>query len=183
MPRIQPVDPAAATGQSRELLDALKAKLGAVPNLMRTFAHSPGALSFFMSGMQALAGGALPGKLREQIDLAVSEVNGCQYCLAAHTFLGKKLGLTEAEIADARIGAAADPKADAIVRFARTLTTNRGHVPETDVARLRNAGVTDTEIAEIIAAVALKIFTNYFAIFAGTELDFPRAAPLSAKVA
>jgi uncharacterized peroxidase-related enzyme len=178
MSRLAPLDPAVATGRVRELLDALKAQLGGVPNLMRSFAHSPAALEFFMSGSQALAGGVLPGKLREQIDLAVSEVNGCRYCLAAHSFLGKKQGLTERQIADARRGAADEVKVDAIVRFARTLTLNRGQVPETDVARLRKSGVTDAEIAEVIAAVALKIFTNYFAVFAGTDVDFPKAAPL-----
>jgi len=179
MSRIQPLDPAVATGRSKELLDTLKTQLGGVPNLMRSFAHSPAALQFFVSGSQALAGGVLPGKLREQIDLAVSEVNGCSYCLAAHSLLGKKQGLSYGQIADARRGAADDLKADAIVHFARTLTVNRGDVPESDVARLRQAGVTDAEIAEVIAAVALKIFTNYFAIFSGTEVDFPKVAPLA----
>lgn len=179
-PRLTPVDHAATTGHTRELLDALKAKLGGVPNLMRTFAHSPAALEFFMAGSQALAGGSLPPKLRERIDLAVSEVNGCHYCLAAHSFLGKKLGLTEGQIVDARRGTAADDaKADAIVRLAHSLVTNRGRVSDQEVSAARAGGVTDAELSEVIAAVALKVFTNYFAIFAGTAVDFPAAAKLT----
>lgn len=179
-PRLTPVDPAAAAGRTRELLDALKAKLGGVPNLMRTFAHSPAALEFFMAGSQAIAGGSLSAKLRERIDLAVSEVNGCGYCLAAHTFLGKKLGLSDDQLADARRGTAADdPKADAIVRLAHSLAANRGQVSDHEVALTRAAGVTDAEMSEVIAAVALKVFTNYFAIFAGTAVDFPAAPKLN----
>lgn len=180
-PRIQPVDPAAATGRTRELLDGIKAKLGGVPNLMRTFAQSPAALQFFLGGSQALAGGALPAALRERIDLAVSEANGCRYCLAAHTALGKKLGLSDAAIADARRGTAADdPKADAVLRLALALTRGRGQVSDADLAAVRAAGVTDGEIAEVVAAVALKVFTNYFAVLAGVEVDFPPAPALPA---
>lgn len=178
--RLAPVDHAAATGRTRELLDALKAKLGGVPNLMRTFAQSPAALEFFMAGSQAVAGGSLSPKLRERIDLTVSEVNGCHYCLAAHTFLGKKLGLSDDQLADARRGTAADdPRADAMVRLAHSLVVNRGTVSDELVAQARAAGVTDAEMAEVIAAVALKVFTNYFAVFAGTAIDFPAAPPLA----
>lgn len=183
-PRLTPVDHAAATGRTRELLDALKGKLGGVPNLMRTFAQSPAALEFFMAGSQALAGGSLSPTLRERIDLAVSEVNGCGYCLAAHTLLGKKLGLSDDQLADARRGTAADdPKADAIVRLAHSLVTNRGRVSDQEVALTRAAGVSDAEMAEVIAAVTLKVFTNYFAVFAGTTVDFPAAPPLADQAA
>ncbi|MBY0456208.1 MAG: carboxymuconolactone decarboxylase family protein [Gemmataceae bacterium] len=177
-PRIQPVAHETATGRTKEMLDGIKAKLGGVPNLMRTFAQSPAALQFFLAGSQALAEGALPAKLREQIDLAVSEVNGCGYCLAAHTLLGKKQGLTDAQVADARRGTAADPKAAALVRFARSLTVNRGQVTDGEFQQVRAAGATDGELAEVIAAVALKVFTNYFAVAAGTDIDFPKAPPL-----
>ena len=179
MSRIQPIDPAVATGRSKELLDALKAQMGGVPNLMRAFAQSPAALQFFVSGRQALAGGVLPGKLREQIDLAVSEVNGCSYCLAAHSFLGKKQGLTESQIANARRGAADEPKSDAIVHFARALTVNRGMCPRATWRDCARPESPTPRWPEVIAAVALKIFTNYFAVFAGTEVDFPKVAPLS----
>lgn len=180
VPRIPPVDPATAQGQTRDLLDAVKAKLGGVPNLIRTFAQSPAALRFFLSGSEALGGGVLPAKLRERIDLAVSEANGCGYCLAAHTFLGKKLGLTDAQITDARHGTADDPKTAAVLKFARVLTETRGAVPDAVVTEVRAAGVTDAELAEVIAAVALKVFTNYFAVFAGVEVDFPAAPRLAA---
>jgi uncharacterized peroxidase-related enzyme len=178
MPRIQPVDHLASTGKTRELLDGIAAKFGGVPNLMKTFAQSPAALQFFLSGSQALAEGVIPAKVREQVDLVVSQENGCGYCLAAHTQLAKGHRLTDDQIAQARRGRSEDPKTAAILAFASSLVEHRGRLTEDHFAAARSAGLSDAELAEIIAAVALKIFTNYFAIATEVEVDFPAAPAL-----
>jgi uncharacterized peroxidase-related enzyme len=178
MSRIQPVDHESSTGKTRELLDGIAAKFGGVPNLMRTFAQSPAALQFFLSGSQALAGGVIPAKIREQIDLVVSQENGCDYCLAAHTQLARGLRLTDDQIVEARRGRSEDPKTSAILAFASALVECRGRLTEDHFAAARSEGLSDPELAEIIAAVALKIFTNYFAIATEVEVDFPAAPAL-----
>lgn len=174
MARINPVDRGTATGKAKELLDQVGRKLGFVPNMMRTMAVSPPVLEGYLGLSGALAGGALPPKLREQIALAVGEANGCQYCVSAHTAIGTRLGATEAELAASRDAASIDPRADAALRFARALVERRGDVGDADVARVREAGWSDAEVAEIVAHVALNVFTNYLNLTADTEIDFPR---------
>ena len=179
MQRIDAVDSATATGKTRELLDQVHRKLGFVPNMMRTMAVSPAVLEGYLGVSGALAGGTLDPRLRELIALAVGELNGCQYCVSAHAAIGKRLGVRAAELEAARQGASSDPRVEAALEFARTLVEHRGDVGDADVARVRGAGWSDPEIAEIIAHVALNIFTNYFNLTAGTEVDFPRV-PLGA---
>jgi AhpD family alkylhydroperoxidase len=116
--------------------------------------------------------------LRERISLAVSEANQCNYCVSAHSFLGSKAGLSESALLDARHGTATDEKTNAALVFARRIVEDRGHVNDEDVEEVRRAGYTDGEIAEIVANVALNIFTNYFNQVAGTEVDFPVARSL-----
>ena len=175
MPRILPVDPSAATGKAREILDGVAARLGVVPNLIRTIAQSPAALQFYASGTQALAGGVLPAKVREQISLVVSQANGCDYCLAAHTALAGKYRLSDDQVAEARQGRSADPKTAAILAFASALVEHRGSLTDDHFATARSAGLSDAELAEVIAMVALMVFTNYFAIASRVDLDFPAA--------
>jgi uncharacterized peroxidase-related enzyme len=180
MPRIQPVDHNTADPAVAELLGAVKKKLGTVPNLVATMAHSPAVVKAYLGFSQALSGGALPARLREQIALAVGETNACDYCVAAHTALGKGVGLTEAETCDARQARAASAKEQDALEFARRLVNDRGVVADSDVERLRRAGYTHGEVGEIVANVALNIFTNYFNHVAGTEVDFPAAPSLAA---
>ncbi len=116
-------------------------------------------------------------RTRERIALAVAEVNGCGYCLAAHTYLGTNLAkLDAAEIAANRAGRSNDAKADAAVRFAVAVTQSRGHVGDDALATVRAAGWTDAEILEITVHVALNTLTNYVNEVAGTEVDFPTVA-------
>lgn len=178
MPRIQAVNPETAVGKTKELLDGIAARLGGVPNLVKTFAQSPAALQFFLAGSQALAGSVIPAKVREQIDLVVSQANGCDYCLAAHTQLAKGHRLTDLQIAEARRGRSEDSKTAAILAFAAALVENRGRLTDVHFAAARSAGLTDAELADIFAAVALKVFTNYFAIAAQVDVDFAPAAKL-----
>jgi uncharacterized peroxidase-related enzyme len=173
MSRIQPVDPATAKGKAKELLDAVQKGLGLTPNLYRVVAQSPAALDGLLGLTGALAQGALGAKLREQIALGVAERNGCDYCLSAHSVLGKGAGLGDAEIAQARDSRAADPKTQAALRFAAGIVERRGQTTDTELATLRQAGYGDAEIVEIVSVTVLNILTNYLNHVAATEIDFP----------
>jgi AhpD family alkylhydroperoxidase len=118
--------------------------------------------------------------LQEQISLVVGETNSCDYCLAAHTLLGGKAGLSPEETLAARTAKSADPKTEAALLFAQKIVTDRGQVGDEDVAGLRAHGYTDGDIAEIVANTALNIFTNYFNHVGGTVVDFPAAPKLAA---
>jgi len=159
---------------SRPLLDAVNKQLGVVPNLFRLVGNSPAALEGYLGLNAALAKGALEAPTRERIALAVAEVNGCDYCLSAHSYLGKNLAkLSDAEIAVNRDGGSTDAKADAAVRFAVKLVNERGHVSDTDIGAVRAAGYTDAQVIEIVLHVALNTLTNYVNVVAETEIDFP----------
>ena len=158
---------------SQPILDAVQAQLGVVPNLFRLIAQSPAALGGYAAFSGALSK-TLDLKTRERIALAVAQVNGCDYCLSAHSYLAANLAkLSPAEIALNRQGASGDPKADAAVSFAANVTSKRGHVGDTDIADVRRAGFTDGQIVEIIALVAENCFTNFLNEAAQTDIDFP----------
>lgn len=173
MTRIAPLDPKAATGPAKPLFEALQGRLGAVPNLFRVLGHSPAALGGYLDLSTALGKGGFNPQLREQIALAIAETNGCAYCLSAHAFLGGRLGLTAQDIADARQARASDARTAALLRLARTIVVQRGELHDADLATARTAGVTDGDIIEIVAHVALNIFSNYVNHLAGTAIDFP----------
>ena len=148
------------------------------PNLIRTFANSPAALETYL-GFAALDTGTLSPAIREQIALAVSEINGCGYCLAAHTAVGKVVGLSEEKILDSRSSSSTDRKEEAALQFAKQIVEKRGWVSDEDVARMRQAGYSDGEVAETVASVVKTIFTNYFNHLAQTEIDFPPVPELA----
>jgi uncharacterized peroxidase-related enzyme len=176
---LTPPTVAASPAASRPLLEAVGRQLGSVPNLFRVAGNSPAALEGYLGLSGALAKGALPAATRERIALAVAEVNGCGYCLAAHTFLGGTLaGLPGAEMAANRAGGSLDPKAHAAVRFAALVARARGHVDAGAVQAVRDAGYDDAQIVEIVMHVALNTWTNYLNDVAATAIDFPAVAPL-----
>ena len=177
MNRIPPVDPAAATGKTKQLFDGVQAKLGGVPNLFRVLGNAPAALDGYLQLSTALAGGGLNVRVREQIALAVAEANACGYCLSAHAFIGAKVGLSEADVADARRAQADAARTDAILKLARSVVVHRGEIADADFAKARAAGLTDGEIVETVANVALNILTNYVNHVALTVLDFPEVTP------
>jgi uncharacterized peroxidase-related enzyme len=167
-----------APAASRPLLDAVRRQLGLVPNLFKVIAHSPAALEGFLALNGSLAKGRLDTKLRECIALAVAEFNGCDYCLAAHTYLGIHAARLEgADVEAARDARSDDPRTQAALRFVRQVTAKRGRVTEEELAALRNAHFSEPEVIEIIAAVALNVLTNYLNNVAKTEIDFPQVAP------
>ena len=179
MSRLKPVDPARAAGPAKEMLDAVQKRLGRVPNTVRAMANSPAVLGFYLAGSESLGKASLGPVVREQIALAVGEVHHCDYCLAAHTVLGKGAGLTDDQAKAARRGTGTDPKATAAVVLARKMVQARGDVTDADVANARKAGLSDAELAEVAAVTCLNVFTNYFNHLNATEVDFPAAPKLA----
>jgi uncharacterized peroxidase-related enzyme len=164
----------AAPAASQPLLQAVKKQFGLVPNLFRLVSNSPAALEGYVNLMGALNKGKLSAQTRERIALAVAEINGCDYCLSAHTYLSKNVAkLDDTEIGANRSGASTDPKADAAVRFAAKVARKRGHVGEDDVRTVKAAGYDDGQVIEIVLHVALNTWTNYINEVAKTEIDFP----------
>jgi len=159
---------------SQPLLEGVKKQIGSVPNLFRVAGNSPAALEGYLGLNGALAKGTLPAQTRERIALAVAQINGCSYCLSAHTYIGKKMAkLDDEEIMAARDGGSKDPKAAAAVRFATRVANERGHVDPNEVRALRDAGYDDGQIIEIVVHVALNTLTNYVNEVAATDIDFP----------
>jgi len=174
MTRLTALNPEEVTGKTKDLFNAVQAKLGVVPNMMRTMGNSPAVLEGYLNLSGALSHGKLSAKTGELIALAVSESNSCDYCLAAHTFIGEKLVKADpAVLHAARTGNSTDSKTEAILQFAKILISKNGLVNDEDVNKAKNAGVADAEIAETIAHVALNVLTNYFNNVANTEIDFP----------
>ena len=180
MPRINAVDTTQVDSETQALFARLAKRFGKTPNLVRTMAVSPAVLNAYLTFGRSLNRSSLSAKVREQIGLAVSELNRCQYCLSAHATLGKMAGLTDDEIAESRRGASSDRKTDAILHFAGKVVKERGWVRDDDVQSVRDAGASDAEIAEVVASVALNIFTNYFVHVAGIEVGFPDDKPADA---
>jgi uncharacterized peroxidase-related enzyme len=164
----------AAPAASRPLLEGVKRQLGSAPNLFRLVANSPAALEGYLGVFGALNKGALPTATRERIALAIAELNGCSYCLSAHTYLGRNLAkLDDAEIMANRHGLSNDSKASAAVAFAVKVARERGHVSAADLKAVKDAGYDDAQAIEIVLHVALNTWTNYINEVAKTDIDFP----------
>jgi len=165
-----------APAASQPLLQQIQQAFGATPNMFKAVANSPAALQAMWGFFGALGKGTIDAQLGEQIAVAVADRNACEYCLAAHTALGRKAGATAEEMSAAQAGHAADPKTDAALRFALALVEQRGQVSGDDVRRLREVGFTDEGIVEIVAHVALNLFTNYVNVALDVPVDFPKVA-------
>ena len=182
MARINALSPDVTTGKSKELFDAIQGKLGMVPNMMRTMGNSPAVLNGYLSLSGALNDSSIGGKLNELIALTVANANGCDYCNAAHSYIGEKLvGIDVASIDSARFGQSQDAKIEAALTFAKEVVATRGQVANSDIDEVKAAGYNDAQVAEIVAAVALNIFTNYFNNVAETVVDFPEVALVNQK--
>jgi uncharacterized peroxidase-related enzyme len=177
MNRLKPIDPQTAQGNTKTLFDDVQKKLGVVPNMMRLMANSPAVLEGYLALSGALGSSTLDAKTRERIALATAELNACGYCLSAHTFIGGKLGISPAEVEGARRGTSDDPRTKAILDLARSILVERGRVRDADLLVARKAGVSDAQIAEIVATVALNVFTNWFNHVADPVIDFPEVRP------
>ncbi len=162
-----------ATGSNKDIFAALQKGLGMVPNMTRVMANSPAVLQSFAQFNGAMGTAKLSGQIREQIALLTAEANSCTYCLSAHSALGKMVGLSQAQIDGARHRESSDPRTFAALKFAQAVIDLRGGVGEGDLRAVRAAGFVDAEVAEIVAAVALNFFTNFFNRAFDVDVDFP----------
>jgi uncharacterized peroxidase-related enzyme len=176
MSRVQLIDSSNTTANRQALLEQVHKAFGATPNMFKAVANSPAALKSMWGSFGALGSGVLGAKLGEQIAVAIADKNRCEYCLAAHTVLGKGAGATAEEMSAAQAGNSADPKTAAALTFALKVVSNRAQVSNEDVAQLRSAGFDDEQIVEILAHVALNIFTNYVNVAFDVPVDFPKVA-------
>jgi uncharacterized peroxidase-related enzyme len=174
MARINLVTIESANLEQKALYDAIQAKLGMVPNFLKVFANSPAALKAFL-GLHGIAGeGSLDPQTRERIALALAQQNSCEYCLSAHTAIGRKAGLDGVEIEANRSGTSRDEKAAVAVRFARSLVTHMGEVTTAELLEMRNAGYSDSDIVEVITHVGMNILTNMLGKAGRVDIDFPK---------
>jgi uncharacterized peroxidase-related enzyme len=181
MSRISIPTEANTPAASLPFLAAVQKQLGVVPNMMKLVGNSPAALEGYLSLSGALGKGTIGAVIGERIALAIAQVNGCDYCLAAHSYLGKNLAkLDDAEINANRHGGSGDAKADAAVKFAVSVAKERGHVTDTSVAAIKAAGYNEAQILEIVLHVALNTLTNYVNSVAETAIDFPTVDALRA---
>lgn len=183
MSRLTAVDPVAASGEARELLDVVRAKFGFAPNVVRVMANAPAALKAYLGFGEALSGGQFDAKTREAFALVVAAANNCEYCASAHSAISKSLKVDDAEIDKQLDGQSADPKLEAALIFARKVVEARGSVSDADIAGVRAAGHDDGAITEIVANVAVNVFTNYLNNVARTEIDFPKIKHLRPRAA
>jgi len=176
MSRINMVTKETATSDQTELLDAVQAKLGMVPNFLKVLANSPAALRAFL-GLHAIAEtGILDPQTRERIAVSIAESNSCEYCLSAHTAIGRKAGLSREELEANRAGRSFDAKAAQAVAFARSLNARLGAVTQAEIDAVREAGYGDAEIVEIIAHVGMNILTNLVGKASQVDIDFPKVS-------
>jgi uncharacterized peroxidase-related enzyme len=176
MPRSEALEPDQVPADSKPALDTFTKNIGFTPNMMATFARSPIAFNAWAALLGSLSK-ALDVKTRDSIGLAVSEVNGCNYCLTVHSFTAAHMAkLSSDDIMLARKGHAGDPKRDAAVRFARKVIETRGNVSDADVKAVRDVGYTDANVMEIVALVALYSLTNFFNNVFTPDEDFPAVA-------
>lgn len=161
---------------SQPLLAQVHKAFGATPNMFRAVSNSPVALQSMWAAFGALGQGTLGARLGEQIAVAIANRNRCEYCLAAHTVLGQNAGASAAEMATAQLGESSDPRTAAALAFALKVVEQRAQLTDADVADLQEAGFDDGQVVEILAHVALNLFTNYVNVALDVPVDFPHVA-------
>ena len=164
--------------ESQLLFDQVTKHLGKLPNLYATMGYSPGTLKGYLQFEAAMTGGVFTAKEKEAINLVVSEINNCNYCLAAHTMIAKSKGYTHEEIIGIRKGYSAESKLDTAVKLAKSITENRGEADPQLLADFFEAGYQEDALIELIGLITAKIFTNYVYAITGVPLDFPEAVSL-----
>jgi uncharacterized peroxidase-related enzyme len=172
-----PVEPANATGKAADLLAQVHKSLGLTPNMTKVMANSPTLLQAYLALSGALAGGVLTPAVRERLAIATAELNGCEYCLSAHTYIGANIAKVDTDELDkAREGDSKDAHVAALLNLSNTIADNAGDVDEADIKTAREAGATEEEIGEVVANLALNILTNYFNVLAHVDNDWPVVA-------
>ncbi len=168
------IAPENATGQAADLLSQVEKSLGLVPEMTKVMANSPALLKSYLVLSGAVGGGVLPAAVRERLAIETAQLNGCEYCLSAHTYIGANIAEVDAaELASARRGESEDPHIAALLALSKEITANAGDVDASAVEAARAAGVTDEEIGELVANLALNVLTNYFNVLAGVDNEWP----------
>lgn len=176
MSRITTITNETATPEQAALFEAIQAQIGMVPNFLKVFANSPAALRAFL-GLHGIANeGSIDLLTRERIALALAQQNSCEYCLSAHSAIGKKAGLDNSEINANRSGSSNDSKAAVAVKLARSLAEHSGDITTAELIEARNAGYSDADIVEIITHVGMNILTNILGKASRVEIDFPKVS-------
>jgi uncharacterized peroxidase-related enzyme len=174
MTNFAPVEPDTATGKAGELLAQVQKSLGLTPNMTKVMANSPALLQSYLALSGAVAAGALKPAVRERLAIATAQLNGCEYCLSAHTYIGANIAKVDAaELDSARRAESDDAHVAALLQLSNTIAENAGDVNDVELKTAREAGVTDEEIGEVVANLALNILTNYFNVLANVENDWP----------
>ncbi len=177
MSRLNPTPGMRVNQQLLDILERSHLDLDEAPNFFRILVRAPTVTSAYAAAEQALAKGQITARQREQIALAVAEINDSRYCLVAHTIAGRTAGLSDEDIRLARKAAANDPKAGAMLRFTQAVVLQRGELGDEDFNAVRKAGISELEMIEIVANIALNLFTNYLNIIFDTEVDIPLLHP------
>ncbi|GJL92570.1 carboxymuconolactone decarboxylase family protein [Hyphococcus sp.] len=173
MPRLTQLSDADASADATNLFKAIKSKVGMVPNLYRVMAHEPAVLAAALNFNDTLSEGSFEQTTREAIALAVAGANKCDYCASAHSAISKNMKVDNAEVIARLKGKSADPKLNAVLRFAVAVVEKRGLVSNEDLDAARADGLTQAEIVETVAVTVANILTNYINHVAQTDIDFP----------
>ena len=169
-----PMEPAAATGNTVDLLAQVQKTLGSTPNMTKVMANSPTLLRSYLALFSAVSTGSLSAADRARLAIATAQFNGCEYCLSSHTYIGANITKVDAtELAKARAATSADPHVAALLTLSNSIAENAGDIDDADLASARAAGVTEEEIGEVVANLTLNIMTNYFNVLARVENDWP----------
>jgi len=176
MSNIQLINPENTTSSHKDLFDQIHSAFNVVPNMFKAIGNSPAALESMWTSFGALGKGSLEPKLGEQIAVLVADINRCEYCLAAHTALGQAAGASAAEMAAAQAGNSDDAKTQAALDFSAKIVRDRAGISKADISAVKEVGFTDADVAEILAHVALNIFTNYTNVAFDVPVDFPKVA-------
>lgn len=174
MTNFTPIEPETATGEAAELLAQVKKALGLTPTMTKVMANSPALLKAYLALSGAIGGGVLPVGVRERLAISTAQLNGCEYCLSAHTYIGANIAKVDtAELAAARKAQSDDQHVAALLQLSNEIAENTGHVSQDALAVARKHGVTDEEIGEVVANLALNVLTNYFNVLADVDNDWP----------
>ena len=174
---LAPIQPEDASGVAHDLLAQVQKRLGRVPNMTKVMATSPTLLTSYLALSAAVGSGTIPAAVRDRLAIATAQLNGCEYCLSAHTYIGSNVSKVPAEELDAaRHSGSTNPHVAALLMLSRAIAENAGDVAEDTIAQARDAGVTNEEIGELVANLALNVLTNYFNVLARVENDWPVVA-------
>lgn len=177
MTHFTPIEPDTASGKAAELLTQVQKSLGTTPNMTKAMAHSPTLLKSYLALFSAVGTGTLSAAVRARLAIATAQLNGCEYCLSSHTYIGANVTKVDAaELESARKGQSADPHVAALLKLSNSIAENAGDIDEADITAALEAGVTESEIGELVANLALNTMTNYFNVMARVDNDWPVVA-------